>query len=241
MAPRKTNYHNGHMMPVSPYKARNQAWIRDICADLDIKVTELARRAGVNPSTLTRFMNDPKYKPNLSDTTLQKIADAVRRPLPSNGVTRSLPRAVGLPTVKVVGTAAAGLWKDVSIIADDYYVHEEIPVIENPRYAGYPQYALLVEGNSINRKIRDGEYAICVSWGDLGTDLKNGQFVHVERTRGGLQEVTIKKVVIVNGRVSLYPDSDDPRFQDPIELWHEDEDTEVTIRGLVIGTFRHFD
>src|SRR5690606_38702988 len=131
-------------------------------------------------------------------------------------------------------------WKDVSIIADDYYVHEEIPVIENPRYAGYQQYALLVEGNSINRKIRDGEYAICVSWGDLGADLKNGQFVHVERTRGGLQEVTIKKVVIVNGRVSLYPDSDDPRFQDPIELGHEDEDTEVTIRGLVIGTFRHF-
>ena len=240
MASRGTNFHNGHMMPVNPYKARNQAWIREICTDLNISVSELARMAGVDHATLTRFMNNPRYKHNVSDTTIQKIAQAVRRPPPTESLITSLPRAVGLPTVKVVGTAAAGLWKDVSIIADDYYVHEEIPVIENPRYAGYPQYALLVEGNSINRIIKDGEYAICVSWADLGMDLKNGQLVHVERHRGGLQEVTIKKVLIVNHRVTLQPDSDDPRFQEAIQLEHEDEDTEVTIRGLVIGTFRHF-
>lgn len=241
MAPRGTNFHNGRMMPVNPYKARNQAWIREICDDLGITPTELARRAGVDSATLTRFMNNPNYKPNLSDTTLQKIAEAVRRPLPSEGVFTSLPRPNDLHRVKVAGTAAAGLWKDVSIIPDDYYVHEEIPVIENSRYAGYEQYALLVEGNSINRKIRDGEYAICVAWAAFGGDPKEGQYVHVERNRGGLQEVTIKKVRVVDGRIGLWPDSDDPRFQEALEVSHDDEDTEVRIRGLVIGSFRHFD
>lgn len=229
------------MIPINPYKARNQAWIREICDELGITPTELARRAGVDAATLTRFVNNPKYKPNLSDTTLQKIAEAVNRPAPLIGVNVPLPRMRDLHTVKVVGTAAAGLWKDVSIIADDYYVHEEIPVIENPRFAGHEQYALLVEGNSINRKIRAGEFAICVAWDAFGGDPKDGQYVHIERTRGGLQEVTIKKVRVVNGRVSFWPDSDDPRFQTELELHHDDEDTEVRIRGLVIGAIDLFE
>lgn len=241
MAPRRTNFHNGRMMPVNQYKARNQAWIDGICEELGITYTELARRAGVDSATLTRFMNNPKYKPNLSDTTLQKIAEATRQPLPGEASISQLPRPIGLPTVKVVGTAAAGLWKDVSIIAESNYAHEEIPVIENHRYAGHQQYALLVEGNSVNRIIQDGDYAICVSLGDLGIEPRDGQYVHVERSRGGLQEVTIKKYRIVNGEVQLWPDSTDPKFHEPLEMRHDDEDTEVTIRGLVIGTFRHFD
>jgi transcriptional regulator with XRE-family HTH domain len=236
MAPRPDNFHNGSM-PVNPRKARVQEWVQKICDDLGITYTELARRAGIDSATLTRFMNKPTYKPNLSHTTVQKIAEAVMRPEPE---IPSLTQPVGLPTVRVVGTAAAGLWKDVSIIADDYYTHEEIPIVENPRFAGYRQYALFVEGNSVNRAIQDGEYAICVAWGDLGLEPKDGQYVHVERNRGGLQEATIKVVRIHNKVVQLWPDSTDARFQEPIDLSHPDEDTEVVIRGLVIGKFRHF-
>lgn len=224
-------------MPTNPGKARVQAWVQKICDDLGLTYTELARRAGVDPATLTRFMNKQTYKPNLSNTTVQKIAEAVSRPEPD--LASSMGLAV-LPTVRVVGTAAAGLWKDVSIIADDYYTHEEIPVVENPRFAGLKQYAVFVEGNSVNRAIQDGEYAICVSWGDLGIEPKDGQYVHVERNRGGLQEATIKVVRFRNGTIELWPDSTDARFQEPIDFSHSDEDTEVVIRGLVIGKFRHF-
>lgn len=241
MAPRRSNFHNGAMMPVNPYKARNQAWVRQICDDLSITYTELAKRARIDPATLTRFMNNPRYKPNLSDTTIQKIAEAVHREPPVTVSELPLQRVMPAATVKVVGTASAGLWKDVSVIAGEDFVHEEIPVIESRRYAGYRQYALLVEGPSINRKIPDGRYAICVAWDELGGELKDGQYIHVERNRGGLQEVTIKKVRVINGRVELWPDSTDPRFQTPIELAHPDEDTEVLVRGLVIGDFGHID
>lgn len=240
MVPRRDNFHNGQMMPVNPYKARNQAWIQQICDETGLTFTEIARRAGVDPATLTRFMNNPKYKPNLSDTTLQKIAQAVNRPVPIPTTTMSLPSTIGLTTVKVVGTAAAGLWKELSITSDDYYGMEDIPVVENARYAGKEQYALLVEGNSINRVIHDGEFAICVNWAELGIEPATGQFVHVERSRGGLQEVTIKKIHMVGARVQLWPDSTDPRFQSPIDLSDVAEETEVTIRGLVIGSYRRF-
>jgi transcriptional regulator with XRE-family HTH domain len=235
MAPRPDNFHKGAMAK-NPRKARVQAWVQQICDDLGITYTELARRAGIDSATLTRFMNKPSYKPNLSNTTVQKISEAVMRPEPEY---QSLTRAINLQTVKVLGTAAAGLWKDVSIIADDY-AHEQIPVVENPRYAGFPQYALLVEGNSVNRKIKDGEYAICASWPELGIEPKDGQYVHVERNRGGLHEATIKLVRINGAVVELWPDSSDPRFTAPIVYAHSDEDTEVRIRGLVIGTFSHF-
>lgn len=241
MAPRRDDFHNGQMMPVNPYKARNQAWIQQICDETGLTYTELARRAGVDSSTLTRFMNNPQYKPNLSDTTLQRIAASVNRAVPTPTTTLSLPSLIGVTTVKVIGTAAAGLWKELSITSDDYYGMEDIPVAENPRFAGKKQYALLVEGHSINRVIQDGEYAICVSWDDLGKfDPTPGQYVHVERSRGGLQEVTIKKIQIANGHVQLWPDSTDPRFQTPVDLDSHEEETEITIRGLVIGSYRRF-
>lgn len=224
-------------MPANQRKARVQAWVQKICDDLGITYTELARRAGIDSATLTRFMNKPTYKPNLSNTTVQKISEAVMRPEPEYP---SLTPSASVLTVRVLGTAAAGLWKDVSIIADDYYTHEELPVVENPRYAGYPQYALLVEGTSVNRSIQDGEYAICVDWSAIGADPKEGQYVHVERSRGGLTEATIKLVRVQGRQIELWPDSTDPRFQEPISYSHEDEDTEVRIRGLVIGKFRHF-
>lgn len=227
-------------MPVNPYKARNQAWIQQICDETGLTYTELARRAGVDSSTLTRFMNNPQYKPNLSDTTLQKIAASVNRPVPTPATTMSLPGLIGVATVKVIGTAAAGLWKELSITSDDYYGMEDIPVVENPRFAGKEQYALLVEGNSINRAIQDGEYAICVAWAELGIEPTTGQYVHVERSRGGLQEVTVKKIQIVGGHVQLWPDSTDTRFQTPLDLSELEEESEVTIRGLVIGSYRRF-
>lgn len=224
-------------MSANPRKARVQAWVQKICDDLGITYTELARRADVDPATLTRFMNKPSYKPNLSNTTVQKIAEAVMRPEPEYP---SLTPNAGIITVRVLGTAAAGLWKDVSIIADEHFTLEEIPVVENPRFAGFPQYALFVEGNSVNRSIQDGEYAICVAWGAIGVEPKDGQYVHVERQRGGLQEATIKVVRTRGKVVELWPDSTDPRFQEPVVLAHPDEDTEVSIRGLVIGKYRHF-
>ena len=92
----------------------------------------------------------------------------------------------------------------------------------------------------MNRQMQPGDYAICVAWDELGIDFRDGQFVHVERSRGGMREVTIKKVKIGQHGVELWPDSDDPAWQTPVALHHTDEDTEVVIRGLVIGTFRHF-
>lgn len=241
MAPREGNFHNGHM-PVDEVKSAQRAYVQCICDKLGITYTELARRAGIAPATLTRFMNDPRYKHSLGAKTLHKIEQVAgfraQVPITPTSII-PLQATRETHTVKVVGTAAAGIWKEVELVGESF-ADEEIPIIENHRYAGRRQYGLLIEGNSMNRVFRAGEYAICVAWDELGIDLQDNQYVHVERSHGGLHEVTIKKVRFVEDHWQLWPDSDDPRFQTPIDLAHDDDDTEVIVKGLVIGSFRHF-
>jgi SOS-response transcriptional repressor LexA len=210
-------------------KAAQRAFVQKLLDQTGFNITQLARAAGLNPATLTRFMNSPVHKPNLSATTLAKLEIyAGLGNSPNISTLHVRKRTVRL---RVRGIAAAGLWRDISVL--DQASTEEIPVIENHRYAGRTQYALKVEGSSVNRRISDGDYAICVAWDEIGGEPQDGQYVHVERTRGGLQEVTIKMVrVLDSGSVELW--------QTPLDLSHPDSDTEVVIRGLVIGSFRHF-
>lgn len=221
-------------------KKAQKEWLEEVIETRNETLTELARAAKVNPSTLTRFFNNPDHKSNLSATTVSKIESltGMKSPVP-NKVT---PMWHKNGFVNVVGVAKAGAFFDVSVADDE--IDEVIPVGPNPRYSGKTQYALRIEGTSINRhpKAQDGDYAICVVWGDLGlSDPPNEKFVHVQRQRGGLTEVTIKKVEYTDGEPHLVPFSNDPRHTERLTLSHPDEDTIVEIKGLVIGWYSHED
>lgn len=61
---------------VSP-KEQQLAWVRAVMAHLGVTANELARRAGVAPSTIQRPLTDPEWANVLSGRTLAKIADVV--------------------------------------------------------------------------------------------------------------------------------------------------------------------
>lgn len=90
-------------MPIDVVKAEQRAEVQH-CNSLEITLTELARRARVDPATLTRFMNTPKYKHALSAKTMHKLRAA------AGTVTKDrnrLPNQPSLRNVKVAGVAAA--------------------------------------------------------------------------------------------------------------------------------------
>lgn len=235
MVPRGEDFHNG-TMPIDIVKKQQRAYVQEVCDRLNVTYTELARRAGVDPATLTRFMNNPRYKHALGAKTLHKlelVGGSTSGPMPD------LRNPINISYVRVLGVASAGAWKELGLLASEDFSHEEIPVVANVRYAGKRQYALRIEGTSMNRRMPDGTYAICVAWDDLGIEPKDGQLVHVERERAGTREVTVKQVRTNHRGIELWPDSDDPLWQEAVSLSHPDEGTEVVIRGLVIGTFSH--
>ncbi len=58
------------------------AYVDALLRETGLDLTNLARRAGVSSTTLTRFHNDPNYTNSLSARTLKKLSDATGVPLP---------------------------------------------------------------------------------------------------------------------------------------------------------------
>jgi hypothetical protein len=55
---------------------QTKEWINSVLQYMQVTPTELARRARLTPSTLTRFVNDPDYPNDLSRRTIDAIASA---------------------------------------------------------------------------------------------------------------------------------------------------------------------
>jgi SOS-response transcriptional repressor LexA len=142
--------------------------------------------------------------------------------------------------IRVEGISQAGMFRDISLIEDDEHERKTIPAPVNPKYAHVHQYALLVAGDSMNKKFQDGSYVTCAEWAGLGKELKHGMILHVERVKAGsMIETTIKTYIERDGKRWLEPDSTNSKHL-PIEI-NGGLDTEILIKGAVIGSYTEFD
>lgn len=64
-----------HMFARMQMPRRNtKDWLRDVADYLGVSPSELARRSGVSPSTLTRYLNDPTGDTGISQRTLDAVS-----------------------------------------------------------------------------------------------------------------------------------------------------------------------
>ncbi|NTG00068.1 helix-turn-helix domain-containing protein [Agrobacterium rhizogenes] len=134
---------------------------------------------------------------------------------------------VGLP---VVGEVSAGVWREGA----SYYERRYEPVASSPEYPGYGQRLYKVVGDSINRVADTGEYLHCVELHRGGIQPEHGDLVIVQRSQHGRAEYTAKQMIWKDGRWVLRPLSDNPDWQDDIEL-DGDDDTVIQVTDLVIA------
>lgn len=114
----------------------------------------------------------------------------------------------------------------------------QVPAVPRSDIPAGVQYAVEVDGPSINLRIPDGAFAICAPYDKYPGGPKHGQLVHVVRERAGLHEHTIKEIQYTRKGVMLMPSSSDPRYQEAIDLASPEDDTTVRIHGVVIGSFQ---
>ncbi len=69
-------------MAVDSYKLALQAWLNAILGETGLTPAALAERAGVSPTTLTRFLNNPDHAHALSGRTVARIVEATGKPAP---------------------------------------------------------------------------------------------------------------------------------------------------------------
>ncbi|MBI1621475.1 helix-turn-helix domain-containing protein [Aquamicrobium zhengzhouense] len=144
------------------------------------------------------------------------------------------PRLV--PSIPVIGKVAAGVWLEVdgNVAEDDYPV---IPAAPSADYPPDKQIAVEVNGPSMNKILPDGVYAIGVPL-EHARSPRNGDVVALRRMRAGLVETTIKRYLERGGDILLMPESDDPRYQTPINMHAPECDTQVEVFALIIGSYR---
>jgi SOS-response transcriptional repressor LexA len=139
--------------------------------------------------------------------------------------------APAIRRIPVKGIVQAGAWSEVGV--------EEAPLdwtyFEAPEYKRAQLFALDVRGPSMNLVFPDGSRVICAQPHEAG--VRDGDFVAVRRSRGGLVETTLKQLVVeAGGELMLYPRSSDPAHQAPLPLERNPEAQEgPEVIGVVVG------
>lgn len=143
-----------------------------------------------------------------------------------------------IANVPLVGRISAGVFRYEEGL---FYENILVPAIPKPGVAAESQYAVVVDGASVNLRIPDGMYAICARLDGYPGGAQHGDLVHVVKEKAGLFEHTIKELRYGRHGRSLHPVSNDPRYQEEIKLADEgEEDVTVEIRGVVIGAYQPF-
>lgn len=154
----------------------------------------------------------------------------------------SVDYAVGVNQVAVVGKISAGAWREVDAQSEADFSGLTLPLVIAPSFPGLRQFALAIEGTSMDRIVGDGGFVICVPYWDARRNLTHGDIVVVERKRpDGLVETTLKRLrANGDGKWELWPESTDPRWQRPVRFEptgdepKDDEGAIVTITGLAV-------
>lgn len=137
----------------------------------------------------------------------------------------------GMTMLEIVGDVAAGVWREEIAGAVD---HEAYPVPVDPRFPLESQYLLRVRGASINKRAEDGSLVRCLDINAAPRSPRTGDWVIVRQMKNGTSETTVK---LFNerrdGKVELLPYSNDPRFQEPLQLSTKDAD-EIAVIAFVI-------
>lgn len=180
-------------------------------ARLGISESRAAAEAGLDNSAIRKMRKNPEALPSLRsierlakrfDCPPEWLAFDVNRDSSSNG------------TIPMLGAVSGGIWREQESI--DHDQAPPSPFRADPRWPSIRQFALKVEGESINRIARDGDIIAVVAVEALDAPLANDALVVVEESRddGTLIRTTAKRLRRKGNLSELHADSDDPRWRD---------------------------
>ncbi|UFW79993.1 LexA family transcriptional regulator [Rhizobium sp. SU303] len=203
--------------------------IKEVRKSQGLTQSQVADALGIHLSNYNKLENETA---DISMSRLQQIADVLHCEvvdlMEGHGQAR---------TVTVKQHVAAGIWKEsFEWSEDDWY---EVAVPHDPEFRGVSLYAAETQGPSMNRVYPDGSAVIYTSVLETAEDLKVGRryIIEIERS-DGLREATIKKLWQDDtGKMWLLPESDDPRYQQPIDVSGAEGDN-IRVVGRVVYSVR---
>lgn len=219
--------------------------LRRFMAEKETNPAEWARAAGLShANSLYNFLNG--HSNSLSQETLEQLASVYPGTTISDliGETRAatIVGNANSHTIVIRGRAMAGEFRTSFDIP--LGEQEEISAPISSRDADAGAYGVVVRTPGIEQIYRDGTILVCIPFARYERPLESGKKVVMERIRGKLVEVTVRELNVVNGKAWLWPRSNDPEHQAPIEMpWPYDGkvwrlgDDRFSISSVVIGSY----
>jgi len=135
--------------------------------------------------------------------------------------------------VRVTGFVQAGHYAETwEWQGEDVY---SVPVPNDPAYRKFVLHAAETRGPSMDRRYPEKTVVVFTDLIETGAALELGKRYIVERERAdGMREATVKTLWRdESGKIWLLPESNDPRFQEPIPIDGGEDDT-VRVVGRVV-------
>lgn len=184
------------------------------------RALSMAASGGRNADVVRDIFRVDKRQP-LFDT-VAGLAAAMDRDV--SEFLHGVPPKEGRDWLVVTGVVEAGVWKEQPewAPADRYAI--EVEAID----IGGRRYGLVVEGRSMDLTFKPGMILDCISL--IGADVSpsDGDYVIVERSRGGLRETTCKRLrQRPDGNYELVAESSLPEFSEPMLIGKPDFNAET--------------
>lgn len=207
--------------------------LRVFINDGGLKIARWAKQAGVDKNSIYNFLNHHSH--GLDPRTYAKLARAAE--VPVHRLTGEMPDPPSPTAIWVAGHVQAGNFREAVEWDRSRWYPVDVPVPDRFRKLAK---ALEVRGSSMNLEYRPGDIIIWVDMLDFRPPRQDDHVVvYTERTDGQI-EATIKEYrVDPSGKRWLWPRSDDPEHQLPLDLDSlPDGVTSVIVKGIVIGDYR---
>lgn len=206
--------------------------LRSFIRERGLKVAPWAKRSGVGANSLYNFLNG--HSEGLDPRTYAKLARTAEVPVWK--LTGDQPEPASPTTIWVAGHVEAGIFRDAVEWDQSLWYPVDVPVPH--RFRGKAK-ALEVRGNSMNLLYPPGSVVMWVDMLDFRAPRHEDRVVVYAYRGDGQIEATIKELRIDGIDRWLWPRSDDPAHQVPINAADPGHGySSIEIKGIVIGSYR---
>lgn len=206
--------------------------LRQFMQERRLKAGPWAKQSGVSANSLYNFLNG--HSDGLDLTTYGKLARTAE--VPVWRLSGDQPEPASPTTVWVAGHVEAGAFREAVEWDRSLWYPVDVPV--PVRFRGKAK-ALEIRGRSMNLLYPPGSIAIYVDMLDFRAPRHEDKVVVYAYRNDGTVEATVKELRVDGTNRWLWPRSDDPAHQAPINPSNPgDEFTSIEIKGIVIGSYR---
>lgn len=206
--------------------------LRAFIKENGLKIARWAKLSGVDKNSIYNFLNE--HSNGLDPRTYGKLARSAE--VPVHRLTGDMPEPPSPTALWVIGTVEAGTFKEAVEWDSSRWYSVDVPVPDRFRRVAK---ALEVRGNSMNLEYRAGSVIIWVDMLDFRPPRHLDHVVVYSTRKDGQIEATVKELRADGDKRWLWPRSDDPAHQMPLDVDNPPEGVKrIEIKGIVIGDYR---